>query len=476
MAFFKLDSTINGAEFTYSNGDLTVEKTSGAIPLSTQLDQSITYNYRRYYFEVVADVLDAVNPFTGKMHFGIVPVNRADDTDSLESARPIGSQFFLNSTSAAGFEGVTWDVLSDQTTDIPTALFGNHPMTGNGWDDLDVLGCVIDEVIPGEKTGDGLIQVSYYLNGTHIGTTDSGNFNWRGLSWTVAFSLIDVNDKITIRTNPADWTQAPPHYELFPLATAPDDIRQTSIDTNYTRMTSGPWPLSHRNLRYISNDQDDPNIHQLLWDEPKNRLAVFNPRDSVVTSPYTVEAYATKTHARGKFYFEVTLTGTNWFPTPGRFSIGWWTVPPSPGIEAESNTGGWAWQTDNRQFKNAFGGFTGIGGQEVPVNGSVIGFACDLDRQDVDTNVFQNAFYLNVDGVWEVDPDSDTVGSWFGGQGMGAGTSKGLNFFHWAPGIKVSIGTPNGGEVATFNFGATAFSLSPLPVGYVAWDDTAIPA
>jgi hypothetical protein len=474
MAFATLDSTINGANFTYSNGDLTVEKTSGVVALSTQLNQSFKYNYKRYYFEVVADVLDATNPFTGKMHFGLVPELRADDTDSLESSRPVGSMFFLNSTSASGAEAVTFDVLSDESVDIPTADFASHPMTGAGWDDTDVLGCVIDEVIPGETTGDGLIQVSFYLNGTHISTVDSGTYNWRGLSWTVALSLIDANDKITIRTDPADWTQIVPHYEVFPLATGAQAIRQTSVDTNYTRMTSGPWPLSHRNKRNISNDTDDPNLEQMLWDDSRDRLAVFNPKttSSIVYSP---EAFATKGHSRGKFYFEVTLSGTNWFASPPAWNIGWFGGPAMTGPQAGVKDS-WSYKLDTRAFQNAFAGVTGIGSVGIPANGSVLGFACDLDRQDVDTGTWENAWYLNIDGTWEVDPDSDAVGSWFGGLGMGAGATKGLNFYNWVPGIKLNAFTPNGAEVATFNFGATAFSLGTLPVGFVAWDSTGIPA
>lgn len=476
MAFAKLDSTINGANFTYSNGDLTVEKTSGVVALSTQLDQSFKYNYKRYYFEVVADVLDAVNPFTGKMHVGIVPELRADDTDSLESARPVGSQFMLNSTSAPGFEAVTFNILSDETVDI-TAGYTSHPMLGNGWDDTDVLGVLIDEVIPGDKTGDGLIQVSYYLNGSHIGTTDSGNYNWRGLSYTVAISLIDVNDKITIRTDPADWTQTVPHYEVFPLATGAQAIRQTSVDTNYTRMTSGPWPLSHRNLRYLSNDTNDPDIRQFLWDDSRDRLKVFNPLPSN-NAIQTLESYATKGHTRGKFYFEVTLSGTNWFPTPGRFWIGWCAGLGNVGIESDATRQqGMVLQLDSRQFKSAYAG-QGPGSSGVIADGDVLGFACDLDRQNVDTSTFENAFYLNINGTWEVDPDSDSVGSWFGNLGLGAAASKGLQFYNWIPFIKLNSVTivPNGAEVATFNFGATAFSLSTLPTGYVAWDSTGIPA
>lgn len=474
MAFATLDSSINGADFTYSNGDLTVEKTSGAIPLSTQLDQSFTYNYRRYYFEVVADVLDAVNPFTGKMHFGIVPVLRADDTDSLESSRPVGSQFFLNSTSAPGFERVTWNTESDLSCDLDATDYNDHPMVGAGWDDTDVLGCVIDEVIPGETTGDGVIQVSWYLNGAHIGTMDSGTYSWRGIAWTVAISLVDVNDQITIRTDPADWTQTPPHWEVLPLATSPENVIQTSVDTGYCRMTSGQWPICHRNQNNPVNNTYDKNISQMLWLD-RDRLQVFNPQDGVTPSPfYSVEAMGTIPRSRGKFYFEVTLDGTDWQPSAGRWQMGWFMGPKeAAGIGAHQNFCGLGFEANT--LVNFFGG-TGPGNLTV-ANGDVLHFAVNLDLVDLDAGAFEQAWFVGQNGTWIDDPDSVPAGSFQAGLRLGGASSKGHQLNSVYPGIKListGVNPPHGSETCTFNFGGTAF-VHTVPTGYVGWDTTSIP-
>ncbi len=479
MAFAKLDSTINGANFTYTNGDLTVEKTSGVVALSTQLDKSFAYGYRRYYFEVVADVLDAVAPFTGKMNFGIVPVLRADDTDSLESARPIGSMFFLNSTSAPGFERVTWNSESDSNVTLTAADYNDHPMIGLGWDDTDVLGCMIDEVpFNGGVNGEGLIQVSWYLNGSHIGTMDSGTYNWRGVSWTVALSLVDVNDKITIRTDPADWTQIVPGYEVFPLADGIEFVRQTNVDTGYCRMVSGPFPISTRGIRAQVGDAYDGEVRQWLYNDSRDRLAMINPQNGIeAATGRGCEAYGTKGHFRGKHYFEVTLTGTNWFPTPGDIEIGWCMQPSVANFQV-SHPDKWTIRLDDRQLRHSFSDAT-IAGPASLGNGDVLSFAVSFDTLNVDTGVWSLPLYVAVNGTWFVDPAVDTVGSWLGTLRLGGGSSEGVNHYHLYPLLKNAIATagattPNGNEVATFNFGATAFAHT-VPTGYTAWDSTALP-
>lgn len=476
MAFATLDSSINGANFTYSNGDLTVEKTSGATALSTQINKSFAYDYKRYYFEVVADVLDAVNPFSGKMHFGIVPVLRADDTDSLESARPIGSQFFINSTSTPGFERVGWNSESHSDVALPTADYGDHPMIGAGWDDGDVLGCMIDEVpFNGGINGEGIIQVTWYLNGVHIGTMDSGNYNWRGVSWTVALSLVDQNDKITLRTDPADWTQTVPGYEVFPLADGVQFVRQTNVDTGYCRMNSGPFPISSRSIRAEASDSYDGSVRQWLFNDSRDRLEMFNPQDGLEgTTQRGCEAYGTKGHFRGKHYFEVTLTGTNWFPTPGDIHIGW-VMQPSVTNADNIQPSRWAVTVRTRQLVHAFSAAT-IAGPAAMGNGDVLGFAVNFDALNVDTGVWTIPLYINVNGTWFADPDVAPTGSWLGGLRLGGASSEGVNHYHLYPFLKNNIAiTPNGAEVATFNFGASAFSLSTLPTGYTAWDSTALP-
>lgn len=475
MAFAILDSTINGANFTYTNGDLTVEKTSGAVALSTKLNKSFAYDYKRYYFEVVADVLDAASPFTGKMHFGLIPNLRADNTDSLESARPIGSMFFLNSTSAPGFERVGWNSESLSDVALSSADYSFNPIVGVGWDDTDVLGCMIDEVpFNGGVNGDGLIQVSWYLNGSHIGTMDSGNYNWRGVSWTIALSLVDVNDKITLRTDPADWTQTVPGYEVFPLADGAQAVRQTNTDTGYCRMTPGPFPISTRSLRAEVSDSYDGSQRQWLFNDSRNRLAMLNPQDGVEgVTGRGCEAHGTKGHFRGKHYFEVTLTGTNWFPTPGEIEIGW-AMQPSVSNVQNVLPDKWTILVRNRQLFHSFNDAQ-IAGPAALGNGDVLSFAVDQDALNVDTGVWSLPLYVAVNGTWFVDPDVDSVGSWLGTLRLGGGSSEGVNHYHLYPILKNDLGTtPNGAEVATFNFGASAF-VHTVPTGYTAWDSTALP-
>lgn len=477
MAFALLDNTVQGSNFTYTNGDKTVEYTSGTGDRSTKLNKSFAYTYRRYYVEVVADVVDTAAPFTNKMHIGLVPVNRFDDTDSLRGAEIPGSQYFINTTNSPSFERRTFDSETKVSVPLDTTDFSVHPFVGAGWDDTDVLGIVIDEVVPSGNGNDGVIQVSYYLNNVHIGTVDSGDYNWRGISWTLAFSLTDVNDKITIRTDPADWSFTAPHLECFPLADGGNLIRQTGIDNEYTRLTSGAWPGVTRRNHNPQTDGTDTNLAQMLWDNI-NRLVVISPQDGATgaLAGHAVQAFATKSHTRGKKYFEIELT-SGIFPSPAEWEIGIFQQPVRSHVEEFGFTG-WRYNLSDNALKNVDTDTAGISSVFTGItNGDIIMFAVDMDKWDPDASEWKPAIYIGRNGTWHADPAVDTDGSWDHNSGLGSVDEEGITFYHLTPGVKYNHTTtnPKGNEKFTFNFGAIAFAHT-IPSGYSDWDSTTVPA